>query len=47
VAGALPDAKLEMMPGAGHLCWIDDVDRAADFVRAHLAEVPALASEMR
>jgi 2-hydroxy-6-oxonona-2,4-dienedioate hydrolase len=33
---ALPDAQLEMLPGAGHLCWLDRVDRAADAVRSHL-----------
>jgi 2-hydroxy-6-oxonona-2,4-dienedioate hydrolase len=36
---ALPDAQLEMLPGAGHLCWLDDVDRAADAVRSHLLAV--------
>jgi 2-hydroxy-6-oxonona-2,4-dienedioate hydrolase len=33
---ALPDAQLEMLPGAGHLCWLDHVDRVADAVRSHL-----------
>jgi 2-hydroxy-6-oxonona-2,4-dienedioate hydrolase len=34
---ALPDAELEMLPGAGHLCWLDDPDHAAATVRRHLA----------
>ena len=29
VAGLMPDAKLELVPGAGHLPWIDDPERAA------------------
>lgn len=29
----LPDATLELMPGAGHAPWVDDPDRTADFVR--------------
>jgi pimeloyl-ACP methyl ester carboxylesterase len=37
LADALPNAELEMLAGAGHLCWLDDVDRAAAAVRRHLA----------
>lgn len=33
---ALPDAQLEMLPDAGHLCWLDDHDHAADTIRRHL-----------
>lgn len=38
---ALPDAQLEMLASAGHLCWLDDLDHAADVVRSHLvADIP-------
>jgi 2-hydroxy-6-oxonona-2,4-dienedioate hydrolase len=33
---ALPAAELEVLPDAGHLCWLDDVARAAEVVRGHL-----------
>lgn len=33
---ALGDARLEMLPGAGHLCWLDDADHAAAVIRSHL-----------
>lgn len=36
----LPDAQLEMLPGAGHLCWLDNLDHAADVVRSHLVAGP-------
>jgi 2-hydroxy-6-oxonona-2,4-dienedioate hydrolase len=36
MAAHLPDAKIDVMPGAGHLCWLDDPDRAADAIRSHL-----------
>lgn len=29
----IPGATLDIAPGAGHAPWVDDVDRAADFVR--------------
>ncbi len=29
----LPNAELELMPGAGHAVWMDDADRAASTVR--------------
>jgi 2-hydroxy-6-oxonona-2,4-dienedioate hydrolase len=32
----LPAAELAMFPGAGHLCWFDDVGRTADAIRGHL-----------
>ncbi|WP_162453850.1 alpha/beta fold hydrolase [Phytoactinopolyspora mesophila] len=32
----LPKATLEMMPAAGHLCWLDDVGHAADTIHHHL-----------
>jgi pimeloyl-ACP methyl ester carboxylesterase len=35
-ADALPDAELAMLPGAGHLCWFDDVDLVADVIRGHV-----------
>jgi 2-hydroxy-6-oxonona-2,4-dienedioate hydrolase len=36
LADALPNATLDLQPGAGHLCWLDDVDRAVEVVRHHL-----------
>jgi pimeloyl-ACP methyl ester carboxylesterase len=33
---AMPEAELEMLPRAGHLCWLDDLDRAAAALRGHL-----------
>jgi 2-hydroxy-6-oxonona-2,4-dienedioate hydrolase len=33
---AMPSAELEMLPGAGHLCWLDDVDHAAAAISTHL-----------
>jgi 2-hydroxy-6-oxonona-2,4-dienedioate hydrolase len=36
VVDSIPSAQLEMLPGAGHLCWIDDLDRAANVIRSHL-----------
>lgn len=36
VVDSMPDAELEMMPNAGHLCWIDDLDHAAETIRKHL-----------
>jgi pimeloyl-ACP methyl ester carboxylesterase len=36
LVAALPDAQLETLPDAGHLCWLDDLDHAADTVRNHL-----------
>jgi 2-hydroxy-6-oxonona-2,4-dienedioate hydrolase len=36
VVTAMPEAELEMLPGGGHLCWFDDVARAADAIRTHL-----------
>jgi 2-hydroxy-6-oxonona-2,4-dienedioate hydrolase len=41
VVEAMPHARLEMMSGAGHLCWFDDVDRAATTIRTHLAHAIA------
>lgn len=38
---ALPDAQLEMMPGAGHLCWFDDLDHAAGTIRSVTAAAGA------
>lgn len=35
-ASAMPDAGVEIMQGAGHLCWLDDVDHASTVVRGHL-----------
>jgi 2-hydroxy-6-oxonona-2,4-dienedioate hydrolase len=32
----MPDAELEMLPDSGHLPWIDEPDRAAKVVTAHL-----------
>jgi 2-hydroxy-6-oxonona-2,4-dienedioate hydrolase len=36
LAGAMPDAELELMPGAGHLPWLDDPDQAAAVVSRFL-----------
>ncbi len=33
----LPNATLEVVPGAGHAPWLDELDRCADSVRADLA----------
>lgn len=33
---ALPDAELELLPDAGHLCWLDDLDHAATVIDSHL-----------
>lgn len=37
-AAQLPNARLEMLPGAGHAPWVDDPERAAAVVRAALSE---------
>jgi 2-hydroxy-6-oxonona-2,4-dienedioate hydrolase len=34
---AMPDARLEVMPGAGHLPWLDDADHAARVASRFLA----------
>lgn len=36
VVDAMPAAQLEMLSGAGHLCWLDDPDHAAAAVTEHL-----------
>ena len=36
----LPDATLEVVAGAGHAPWLDDLDGCAAAVRAHLDERP-------
>lgn len=33
----LPGASLEIVPGAGHAPWLDELDHCADAVRSHLA----------
>lgn len=33
----LPEASLEIVPGAGHAPWLDELDHCADAVRSHLA----------
>jgi pimeloyl-ACP methyl ester carboxylesterase len=33
----IPNAELEMMPGAGHAVWMDDARHAADVTRRFLA----------
>jgi len=35
---AMPSAQIEFMPDAGHLCWFDDLDHAAEVVRCHLLD---------
>lgn len=45
LADALPDASFELMEGAGHLCWLDDVDRAAAAVQGHLLAVDQLTAD--
>jgi pimeloyl-ACP methyl ester carboxylesterase len=37
----IPGAQLDMMTGAGHAVWIDDVERVAAMTRAFLAAVAA------
>lgn len=37
LVGAMPDARLEVMPAAGHLPWLDDPDRAARAASRFLA----------
>lgn len=37
MAAAMPDAELEMMPGQGHLPWLDDPAHAAGVVTRFLA----------
>jgi 4,5:9,10-diseco-3-hydroxy-5,9,17-trioxoandrosta-1(10),2-diene-4-oate hydrolase len=37
----LPNASLEVVPAAGHAPWLDELDRCADSVRAHLVGVAA------
>jgi 2-hydroxy-6-oxonona-2,4-dienedioate hydrolase len=45
VVAAMPTATLEVLRGAGHLCWLDDPDRAAVAVRGHLlTDAPATAA---
>lgn len=45
MAALMPDAVVEVMPGAGHLAWLDDIDGAAELVRRHLrSAVPAEAA---
>lgn len=34
----MPDATLDLAPGAGHLPWLDDPERAASSIRKHLAD---------
>jgi len=42
LAGLIPNANLESFPGAGHLPWLDDPDRAAAATQRHLsAGVPS------
>jgi pimeloyl-ACP methyl ester carboxylesterase len=35
VASLVPDARLDMMDGVGHLFWWEQPDRTADLIRAH------------
>jgi 2-hydroxy-6-oxonona-2,4-dienedioate hydrolase len=42
-AAAMPAATLEVVPDGGHLCWLDDPDRAAGVVRSHLLQPDAAA----
>lgn len=41
VVEAMPSAELEILPGAGHLSWLDDLDHSATALRRHLSpEIP-------
>jgi 3-oxoadipate enol-lactonase len=37
IAGLMPDARLEVLEGVGHLFWWEQPERAADLVREHAA----------
>jgi proline iminopeptidase len=39
LAGALPNCAVEILPGVGHLPWLEDHDRFAQSVRPFLASV--------
>lgn len=41
VVDAMPEATLEVVPGAGHLVWLDDPDRAAAAVVSHIPAAEA------
>ncbi|MDX1620128.1 MAG: alpha/beta hydrolase [Nitriliruptorales bacterium] len=36
-ASRLPNGELQLVPGAGHAVWLDDLDLAVDAARAHLS----------
>lgn len=36
MTAAMPDARLEMLPGAGHAPWMDDPERCGELLRTHL-----------
>jgi pimeloyl-ACP methyl ester carboxylesterase len=42
VAAAIPHAKLEVLPGAGHAPWLDDLDRCARLTSEFLALEPPI-----
>lgn len=37
-AAALPDAEFEVVPGGGHLPWLDDLVHAAEVTRRFLRD---------
>jgi 2-hydroxy-6-oxonona-2,4-dienedioate hydrolase len=47
VVGHLRDAQLEILPGAGHAPWLDDLDRCVDVTREFLSVSSAPRPEPR
>jgi len=41
MAEAMPHGRIEVLPSAGHLPWIDYPDQVADLVRTHVTSAEA------